>query len=399
MSVTFTCPNCRRWVMMDRIWPAVDLESNALDWQCKACDAVAPRASWGKSMDGTLLATNVFIYTGAAKNEPFMQKLPRAITRRAVYAGGHMASYDAIHKKVDFTSEDGHATYHDVGIWHMREKYLLRGRFYTPNEIKGTQVVMLLSGSGGVAAQYFNKVIHRYVKRVGVRVLSMDYRGFGGSDRKAPSEKGLFTDAEAMYSYLTADAAMGGLETPMRKVVVHGYSLGTGVAAELVKRKPGVGGLVLQCPFTSAAAMARQGGGVAGSIGGKLADNSAVMDVKGKAAGVTRPILLLIANQDANMKAHGDEIARDLAGMPNLTVARYDGVHEEPQNAFKDGSGAKTIMVASSSGGRLLDSRLEAPKRGEVFLKDPHGLAKGDNLKTSKGQGCIGDIQRWFAGL
>src|SRR5262249_12922170 len=88
--------------------------------------------------------------------------------------------------------------------------------------------------------------------------------GFGGSDRKAPSEQGLFTDARAMFAFLTEGVEMGGLGWRPDEVVIHGYSLGTGVAADLAREKKNCAGVVLQCPFTSAAAMARESGGAIG---------------------------------------------------------------------------------------------------------------------------------------
>jgi fermentation-respiration switch protein FrsA (DUF1100 family) len=71
-----------------------------------------------------------------------------------------------------------------------------------------------------------------------------DYRGYGCSDGKA-SEDGLYTDAGAALGYLLN---RGDLDPT--KIFHYGFSLGTGVAAELALREP-PRGLILRAPFTS----------------------------------------------------------------------------------------------------------------------------------------------------
>ena len=122
------------------------------------------------------------------------------------------------------------------------------------------------------------------------------------------------------------------------------------------------------------------------------------MDVGGKIAGVSKPILLLIANQDDKMKAHGDALEKEFQTMPNLTVGRYDGEHEQPENAFKDG-GNKVIPTAYKGDGTILASAQRNPTPGESILRDPAQKAIEANLKVSKGVGCIGTITTWFASV
>lgn len=397
MSRHFNCPSCRKRVSLSQISLAVmDLEGPP-EWWCQVCKQSAAQSLWGKSSDG-IPAPSFFFYQGPAKSEAFAKKLPRAITRKAVFAASMpiFGSNRSIRQNVQHDPDSGVAGYETVAIYHTKERYVLMGRYFSPNTGTATKVVMLLSGSGNVAANYLGKVADRYLKRLNVAVLMMDYRGFGGSDRKAPSEQGLFTDARAMFAYLTEGEEMGGLGWRPDQVVIHGYSLGTGVAANLAQEKKHCAGVVLQCPFTSAAAMARASGG---AIGGWLGKHGATMDVKNKIGNVTKPVLLLIANQDANMKAHGDDIAATFSTAANFTVGRYDGLHEEPHNAFKDG-GNKTIPRATGPGGTVVRSEVRNPNKGDMFLKDPLGLAVPGNVKTSSGIiGCIGTIQAWYAAL
>lgn len=78
----------------------------------------------------------------------------------------------------------------------------------------------------------------------GLGVRLVEYRGYGLSQGAAPSEEGLYADAEAVLDDLAARGV------GPRDVVLWGTSLGTGVAAEMARRGRGAA-LVLVTPYTS----------------------------------------------------------------------------------------------------------------------------------------------------
>src|SRR5213083_2946584 len=81
-------------------------------------------------------------------------------------------------------------------------------------------------------------------------LLVVDYPGYGGSEGRA-TEAGLYAAADAAYAALAGRAGVDA-----RRIHVYGRSLGTAVASYTAARHP-VAGLILESPFTSAAAMAR----------------------------------------------------------------------------------------------------------------------------------------------
>src|SRR6266513_5099859 len=84
----------------------------------------------------------------------------------------------------------------------------------------------------------------------GTALLVLDYPGYGGSGGRA-TEAALYAAAEAGYTML---ATRPGVDP--HRIFVYGRSLGSAVAIYTAAHRP-VAGLILESPFTSAAAMAK----------------------------------------------------------------------------------------------------------------------------------------------
>ena len=83
------------------------------------------------------------------------------------------------------------------------------------------------------------------LRDAGFSVFAYDYRGYGLSGGR-PSTKGVKTDIETAYAYLTTE-----LGVAPGTIIVYGRSVGGGPSVHLAASHP-VGGLVLQSTFTSA---------------------------------------------------------------------------------------------------------------------------------------------------
>ena len=88
---------------------------------------------------------------------------------------------------------------------------------------------------------------------LGFAVLLADYRGYGQSDGPFPSERQVYEDAEAMWTYLTT---VRGVDP--RRLYIYGHSLGGAVAIHLAVRHPDAAGLIAESTFTSMGDMARR---------------------------------------------------------------------------------------------------------------------------------------------
>ena len=83
----------------------------------------------------------------------------------------------------------------------------------------------------------------------GISALVVEYRGYGRSEGE-PSQAALIADSVAFHDWLAARP-----EVDAQRIIFHGLSLGGGVAAAVAAERPPAA-LVLECTFTSVAALA-----------------------------------------------------------------------------------------------------------------------------------------------
>src|SRR6266581_6356398 len=119
-----------------------------------------------------------------------------------------------------------------VIVWHVPAK-------------PGHQVVIYFPGNGDFLAGLVGRF--RGVTSDGTGLVALSYRGYAGSSG-APSERGLLWDAAAAYAFAAARYSAD-------RIVLWGFSLGSGVAVALASEQP-VGKLILEAPYTSIADVA-----------------------------------------------------------------------------------------------------------------------------------------------
>jgi len=160
--------------------------------------------------------------------------------------------------------------------------------------------------------------VERFKKLIadGIGLVALEYRGYGGSGG-SPSERGLIADGEAAYAFAAARYSV-------QQIVLWGESLGSGVAVALAAEKP-VGRVILEAPFTSAAAVG--------------AEHYWYMPVRllmkdqyrsdERIAKVTAPLLILHGVHDQIVPYAMGERLFELANKPKHIVRFLDGGHED----------------------------------------------------------------------
>lgn len=104
----------------------------------------------------------------------------------------------------------------------------------------GQPIFLFFDGNGGRPQIWEGR--WRRITETGAGFLAVYYRGYSGSTGR-PSERGLHIDARAGYDWLIAH------DYQPRDIVIHGFSLGSGVAVRLAADHP-ARALILEAPFT-----------------------------------------------------------------------------------------------------------------------------------------------------
>jgi fermentation-respiration switch protein FrsA (DUF1100 family) len=105
--------------------------------------------------------------------------------------------------------------------------------------------LLICHGNAGNLSEFDRPVHYAGLRGLGLSLLAFDYRGYGESGG-APSEEGLYRDADAAYRYLRESRGV-----PADRIVLFGHSLGSAVAIELASRVPAAG-LIVEGALTSA---------------------------------------------------------------------------------------------------------------------------------------------------
>lgn len=119
--------------------------------------------------------------------------------------------------------------------------------YYMPAQDEDTGTIVLFHGNAGHAGHRMAKaaIYHLF----GIGVLLAEYRGYGGNSG-TPDEDGLYQDGRAAMDFLINEKNI-----PPEKIILYGESLGSGVAVQMAAEYKAAG-LVLETPFSSAAAVA-----------------------------------------------------------------------------------------------------------------------------------------------
>jgi fermentation-respiration switch protein FrsA (DUF1100 family) len=178
----------------------------------------------------------------------------------------------------------------------------------------GHPVVMFFPGNGDFLAGRVDRF--RALTADGTGLVALSYRGYAGSTGH-PSERGLLLDAAAAYDFAAARYSAD-------RIVVWGFSLGSGVAVALAAQRP-VGKLVLEAPYTSAADVAAAQFRIV-PVRWLMKDQ---FHSDERIAGVTAPLLIMHGGRDPVISISFSERLFALAREPKQFVRFPEGGHDD----------------------------------------------------------------------
>jgi fermentation-respiration switch protein FrsA (DUF1100 family) len=154
-----------------------------------------------------------------------------------------------------FYHEGWHAEPPDAVAWPHEEAHI-----YTPDGLElqgwlfkseqaGAPTILFCHGTSYNASDMWvteerASAFNDFMRGIRANFLVFDYRGYGCNSGTA-TEEGLYTDAASALGYLNNHP-----DVDPSKIFYYGFSLGTGVAAQLAVSEP-PRGLILRAPFTS----------------------------------------------------------------------------------------------------------------------------------------------------
>lgn len=117
--------------------------------------------------------------------------------------------------------------------------------WWIPSETNPNQKVIIdlhgnrntIEGNIGYAEQFHE---------MGLSVLLVEYRGYGRSTNRFPSEKTVYQDVEAAWNYLVNERQIN-----PHNIYVFGHSLGGAIAINLALKYTEIAGLIIESSFTN----------------------------------------------------------------------------------------------------------------------------------------------------
>jgi uncharacterized protein len=189
-----------------------------------------------------------------------------------------------------------------------------------PSDASGLWL-LICHGNAGNLSEFDRPLHYAGLRQLGLTLLAFDYRGYGESDG-APSEQGLYRDADAAYRFLRDIRGVSA-----DRIVVFGHSLGSAVAIDLASRQP-VAGLIVEGALTSAVDRGQE---LYPYIPVRWIARSRFSSID-KVSGISVPKLFLhAASDDIIPQAHGRRLF-DAAGEPK-TFVEVQGGHADAFDA------------------------------------------------------------------
>ncbi|MGR2682910.1 alpha/beta hydrolase [Chromobacterium haemolyticum] len=117
--------------------------------------------------------------------------------------------------------------------------------WWLPAESPAAPAVLFLHGNDSTLYTDIDLILS--LRRLGLAVMAIDYRGYGGGAWYLPSERSVYADARAAWQ------AFKKLSPEASKHLVYGHSLGGAIAMDLAAVSLGVDGVIIDGGFLSIA--------------------------------------------------------------------------------------------------------------------------------------------------
>ncbi len=181
-----------------------------------------------------------------------------------------------------------------------------------PAAVPDAPTVLFFHGQSGNLGDRADRL--REILNSGYGLLAPSYRGFPGSEGE-PSELALVSDGVQLFDRLTGKG---------EAVVLHGQSLGTGIAAAVAAERPEAELLVLEAPFTATVDVAAERYPFL-PVSVLMKDQFATRELIEQ---ITVPTLIFHGTEDETIPLHHGQALAEMSDIAQLYVIP-DGTHND----------------------------------------------------------------------
>ncbi len=182
-----------------------------------------------------------------------------------------------------------------------------------PASAEGAPTVLFFHGQSGNLGDRVQRL--EEIVDSGFGLLAPSYRGYPGSPGE-PSEQALISDGVELFDLL---------ETQGETIILHGQSLGTGVATAVAEQRPEAELLVLEAPFTATVDVAAERYPWL-PVSALMKDHFATRDLIDD---VEVPILIFHGSDDETVPAHHSKKLAELSGAKAQLFMIPGGTHND----------------------------------------------------------------------
>ncbi len=191
--------------------------------------------------------------------------------------------------------------------------------WWVPAATPEAPVWLFLHGNGSTVGDEVKRPF--WFHQLGYSTLLIDYRGYGRSRGKFPTESSVYEDVIAALNYLTKDR-----QIPPERIFVYGHSLGGAIAIELASRHPEIAGLAVEGSFTTMRAMVAHLYRQFGVFPVNLLLHQR-FDSLSKVRSLSMPILFIHGTSDRLIPAHMSQTLFDCAAEPKRLLLVPEAGH------------------------------------------------------------------------
>jgi pimeloyl-ACP methyl ester carboxylesterase len=145
------------------------------------------------------------------------------------------------HSDLQKTPQDLGLNYQEIWLA-VKHQDKING-WWIPSVKNTSDTILYLHGNGSNIGDNLERA--EIFHRLGLNVFLIDYRGYGLSKGKFPTEKTVYDDAQTAYDYLKDK----GIKP--EDIFIYGQSLGGAIAINLAVNNPQIAGLIIESSFTS----------------------------------------------------------------------------------------------------------------------------------------------------